>query len=159
MTPVASRTDPRSVITPDAFHVAPELLGLKLASGRRRLAAIMIDLVVIGVLTLVTRSFAVVLGLVVAVALVRAGFKRTTARGTVLHRAMRASVGCLGLGIGILTVVLWLGDVNDDGRDDPCLVRGNRLLCDTAHRGAFAATFPFTVGAGEVPRLGDVNGI
>lgn len=51
------------------------------------------------------------------------------------------------------------GDVNDDGRDDPCLVRRNRLLCDTAHRGAFAATFPFTVGAGEVPRLGDVNGI
>jgi hypothetical protein len=119
MTPVASRADPRSVITPDAFHVAPELLGLKLASGRRRLAAIMIDLVVIGVLTLVTRSFAVVLGLVVAVALVRAGFKRTTARGTVLHRAMRASVGLLGVAIALLTVVLWLGAMNDDG---PALV-------------------------------------
>ena len=48
MTPVASRTDPRSVITPDAFHVSPELLGLRLASGRRRLAAILAGLLIVG---------------------------------------------------------------------------------------------------------------
>ncbi|MGE0159492.1 MAG: RDD family protein [Gemmatimonadales bacterium] len=120
MTPVAERSDPRSIVTPDAFHVAPDLLGLKLASGRRRLAAILVDLLVISIITAVTRSFALILGIVVAVLLVRAGTKRTSARGTALDRAMRGSVGCLGISIGIVTTIVWLsvgpsgGDSNDE---------------------------------------------
>ncbi|MEW5927224.1 MAG: RDD family protein [Gemmatimonadota bacterium] len=42
--------DPRSVITPDAFSVAPHLLGLPLATPRRRLAAMAVDLVVVAFL-------------------------------------------------------------------------------------------------------------
>jgi len=38
----ASR-DPRSIVTPDAFSVAPELLGLQLARSWRRLAALTLD--------------------------------------------------------------------------------------------------------------------
>ena len=135
MTPVGAKSDPRSVITPDAFHVSPELLGLKLASGRRRLAAILIDLFVIGIVTAVTRSFALILGIAVAVLLVRAGFKRSPTRsatssttssttggatgstkGTALHRAMRGSVGCLGVVIGLATLVVWL-TLGPSGRD------------------------------------------
>jgi hypothetical protein len=142
MTPVGGQSDPRSIITPDAFHVAPDLLGLKLASGRRRLAAILIDLVVIGIITAATRSFALVLGIVVAVLLVRAGFKRNTGRAkagaapdgattsgraaggpvkaTALDRAMRGSVGCLGLLIGVVTLIVWLtaGPSGSDSDDD-----------------------------------------
>jgi hypothetical protein len=42
--------DPRSVITPDAFSVAPHLLGLPLASPRRRAAAMAVDLILVSFL-------------------------------------------------------------------------------------------------------------
>lgn len=99
--------DPRSLITPDAFHVAPDLLGLPLATPGRRLAAILIDLAVIGVITLVTKSFGMVLGVVVAALFIREGFRRTPVKGSAFGRAMRLSVGCLGLWIGIITVAIW----------------------------------------------------
>jgi hypothetical protein len=120
MTPVGAQNDPRSIVTPDAFQVSQQLLGLRLASPRRRLFALLLDLVVIGILTAVTRSFALILGVVIAVLLVRAGFKRTPTRGTVVSRAMRGSVGCLGIFIGVVTTIAWFatgpsgGDSNDD---------------------------------------------
>jgi hypothetical protein len=97
--------DPRTIVTPEAFHVSPHLLGLELASPRRRLAAIMLDLLFIGILTAVTRSFALVLGIVVSAALLRASTKRTTVRGNVFDRARRFSIGCLGLFIGMVTLL------------------------------------------------------
>ncbi len=51
------------------------------------------------------------------------------------------------------------GDVDDDWRDDPCVARGGRLLCDLDHNGSFEASYPFRLRPGEVPLLGDVNGI
>jgi len=42
--------DPRKIITPESFHVAPHLLGLPLASPTRRLAAILLDLMLVAVL-------------------------------------------------------------------------------------------------------------
>lgn len=104
----APQRDPRSIVTPDAFEVAPALLGLPLAPPGRRLAALLIDLAVIGILTQLTKSFGVVLGLVIAVLFVREGFKRTPVRGSAFGRAMRLSVGCLGAWIGIITLVVWL---------------------------------------------------
>jgi hypothetical protein len=110
--------DPRSIVTPEAFHVAPDLLGLPLASPRRRLAAILLDLVFVGILTFLTRSFALVLGAVVAAALLRTSRRRTEVRGNVFDRARRLSIGCLGLGIGSLTFLmgtaLWLEDVVEE---------------------------------------------
>jgi hypothetical protein len=41
--------DPRKIITPESFHVAPHLLGLPLASPTRRLAAILLDLLLVSV--------------------------------------------------------------------------------------------------------------
>jgi uncharacterized RDD family membrane protein YckC len=99
--------DPRSVVTPDAFELSPDLLGLRLAPPGRRLAAILIDLVVIGIITVITKSFALILGVLVAVLFIRAGFKRTPLRASVFDRAMRASVGCLGVLVAIVTAALW----------------------------------------------------
>lgn len=106
--------DPRSVITPEAFHVAEELLGTQLASPRRRLAAILLDLVFIAILTLVTRSFALVLGVVVSAALLRASFRRTEVVGSVFDRARRLSIGCLGLSVGLITLLVFAAVMIND---------------------------------------------
>jgi uncharacterized RDD family membrane protein YckC len=114
--------DPRTIITPDAFEVSPALLGLPLAPPRRRLAALLIDFAVIGVITLMTKSFGFVLGVVAAVFFMRAGFKRTPVKGSVFGRAMRMSVGCFGLSIGVVTASIWLtvgGSLRTDSDDLP----------------------------------------
>ena len=99
--------DPRNIITPDAFEVSEELLGSPLARPSTRLFALLIDLVVVGFITLVTSSFAMVLGVVAAIFFIRVGFKRTPVKGSVFGRAMRFSVGCLGLFIGVVTASVW----------------------------------------------------
>ncbi|MFL6196780.1 MAG: hypothetical protein ACJ75H_21530 [Thermoanaerobaculia bacterium] len=51
-----------------------------------------------------------------------------------------------------------LGDVDGDGRDDFCVYRDGRFLCDTAHNSGAAET-QFIFGApGDIPLLGDLNG-
>lgn len=111
--------DPRTIVTPDAFEVSPDLLGFPLAPPRKRLVAMVIDLVIIGIITVVTSSFALVLGVVAAVFFVRAGFKRTEVKGSVFDRAMRLSVGCLGLVIGSVTMVIWAAVGFGGGGDGP----------------------------------------
>jgi hypothetical protein len=118
MPTASTQRDPRSIVTPEAFHVSQELMGRPLASPRRRLAAILLDVVFIGILTAVTRSFALLLGIVVAVALVRAGFKRTPVRGSVFDRARRVAVGCLGLWVGFVTLLIGAAILIDDGGGD-----------------------------------------
>ena len=59
-------TDPRHIITPDAFTVADKLLGLPLASPKRRAAAMGLDLVLIQQLT---RFDSLLLGLSIVVVL------------------------------------------------------------------------------------------
>ncbi|MCH1571656.1 MAG: RDD family protein, partial [Longimicrobiales bacterium] len=103
----STHRDPRSVITPDAFEVAEDLIGVPLASPRRRAVALVIDAVLIGLITAVTKSFSLILGVVAAAFFVRAGFKRTKVRNSVFGRAMRLSVGCLGIVIAIATASLW----------------------------------------------------
>lgn len=115
----AATRDPRSIITPEAFEVDPSLLGLPLATPWQRLWAILIDLVVIGVITGITKSSALILGVVAAVFFIRAGFKRTPVKGNAFGRAMRFSVGCLGLFIGILTASVWFFVHNAASDDDP----------------------------------------
>ncbi len=110
--------DPRSIVTPDAFEVSDGLLGLPLASPSRRFFALLIDLMVIGLVTAVTKSFALVLGVVAAVVFIRAGFKRTPVRGSVFGRAMRFSVGCLGIFVAAVTAILWSAFGIDFGRND-----------------------------------------
>lgn len=111
MTIHASVKDPRSVITPDAFQVAPELLGLPLAPPHKRLGAILVDLLVIGFLAAATKSFGLMFAGVISVFFMRQGFKTTSVRGSVFNRAMRLSVGCLGLTIGLVTAIVGIAIV------------------------------------------------
>ncbi|MDH5588534.1 MAG: RDD family protein [Gemmatimonadota bacterium] len=107
--------DPRGFVTPDAFEVSPALLGMPLALPRRRLAALFVDLGVAGFISLVTSDFHFLLGVGAAVLFIRAGFKRTPVKGGVWGRAMRLSVGCLGLiiaGITMAVVGALLGEID-----------------------------------------------
>jgi hypothetical protein len=103
----STHRDPRSIITPDAFEVSTALLGLPLASPGRRAVALALDGVVIGIITAVTQSFALILGVVAAALFMRAGFQRTAVPGSVFGRAMRFSVGCLGVVIAVATAIVW----------------------------------------------------
>lgn len=98
--------DPRSIVTPDAFEVDPALLGTPLAPPGRRAFALVIDLIVIGTLTALTSSVALVVWGAVAVFLVSMAFRRPTERmGQVTGVLFRGATGCLGtmilLGVGI----------------------------------------------------------
>ncbi len=62
--------DPKTIITPDAFTVAPELIGVPLANPWRRLAAILLDLIPVAIL--VSAGGSLLLGLIASIALWRA---------------------------------------------------------------------------------------
>ncbi len=111
MPQVSGSADPRAVITPDAFEVAPQLLGLPLARPLRRGAATLVDLILIGLITLVTRDIGAIVGVLVAMVFVRMAWKTPMTRDlpAALAWAFRFSVGCLGLvilGISFLAFFL-----------------------------------------------------
>ncbi len=123
--------DPRRTITPDAFSVAPGLLGIPLASPWRRLAAILIDLVLIGLLA---NARAVFFALAAA-----AAFFWMALRGrkdTTTSRAARAGLGCLGSTVLFVAVLMLWG---------PSLVPDDAVLFETAGPGGEA--IPISVGA------------
>lgn len=111
-------------ITPEAFHVAPELLGLSLASPRRRAMAILIDLIVIALLpTAGAGALALALGLSTYLALKQ----RLAPRGDRSHvvagsQRVVASVLVVLISFKLLSVAgAWLTDAEDD-LDDPATV-------------------------------------
>lgn len=102
-------SDPRTIITPDAFEVSPALLGLPLAVPSRRGIASLIDLAVIGVITVVTKDLGVVVGVLVAVVFVYMALRSPISRDlpAPLAWAFRGSVGCLGFVILLITLAIW----------------------------------------------------
>ncbi len=102
--PPATR-DPKSIITPDAFSVAPSLLGTPLAKPWRRLSALWIDLVLVVLITMLTSGFWFILGVVIT------AFLLTRARksGTDDRRStgFRVFLGCAGLTVLTVTVAIF----------------------------------------------------
>lgn len=91
--------DPREIITPDAFSVAPELLGTPLARPWRRGIAMGIDLVAIAILGSVGWFL---LGLTVAFVCFRAALRPSAG---VLGKSARVTMfGSLGLFVLVLTI-------------------------------------------------------
>ena len=81
--------DPRSIVTPDAFQVATDLLGTPLAAPWLRLVALLIDLVLIGMLQLLGWG---VLGGVAAVIGLRLAMRRS---GAPMGPVGRGALGCV----------------------------------------------------------------
>lgn len=97
--------DPRSIVTPDAFSVAPDLLGTPLAEPWRRLVALLLDLVLIAFLQLLGWR---ILGGIAGLMLLRMATKRP--EGAATTRAQKWALGCAGtmvfvVAIGVTAVV------------------------------------------------------
>lgn len=100
----ARSTDPRTIITPDAFSVAPELLGLPLAHPWRRAAAILVDLVLVAILANAPAVFFAFAAGFFVFWLATRGLSGTPSAG---RRVARVTLGCLGalaLTVGALVV-------------------------------------------------------
>ncbi len=96
--------DPRSIVTPDAFSVAPALLGTPLATPWRRLVALIVDLALILVLQLL--GWRILAG-VAAVTLFRMATR--SPEGVVAAPARRVALGCAGTLILVTTIgVTWV---------------------------------------------------
>jgi len=116
MTDPAGRVDPRTIITPDAFSVAPELLGLALARPWRRAVAILIDLVLVAILANAQGVFfAFAAGLFVFwLATRRRKEKRAPSTG---RRVARYAFGCLGgLTLLVAGLAIWAAIFVDSDR-------------------------------------------
>jgi hypothetical protein len=106
-------TDPRTIITPDAFQVAPELLGLSLARPWRRAAAILVDLTLVAILANAQAVFfAFAFGVFVfwlAVKRRQKGDPPSCAR-----RAARGGLGCMGATtLTVVVLVTWFSATTD----------------------------------------------
>lgn len=89
--------DPRDIVTPDAFSVAPELLGRPLASPVRRLGAMLVDLVAVACLASLP---ALILGVAGAAACGRAAFRTGDGRSR-LRQVLLVGLGAFVLALGI----------------------------------------------------------
>jgi uncharacterized RDD family membrane protein YckC len=97
-----SVSDPRTIVTPDAFAVADELVGTPLAPPLRRLAAILLDLLLI---FLIAQSGWILLGVAASAFFFRMAVRRPHRDRMVT--ALRAALGCFGISILLVTVVTW----------------------------------------------------
>ena len=94
--------DPRDIVTPEAFSVSPELLGRPLAHPIRRLGAMLVDLVGVGLLSGLP---SLVLGLAAAAVCVRAGLRQGDAKFR-LRRVLMFALAAVILGLSITLAVL-----------------------------------------------------
>lgn len=93
--------DPRHAITPDAFSVHPALLGLPLARPSRRLAAMLLDLLLVAILA--QSGGVVLLALAAAYVAFRWIARLTGTGGGFFARALR--LGARGVGAVVLFVI------------------------------------------------------
>lgn len=96
----------RDRITPHAFGVDPELVGLPLAGHARRVGAILVDLFLVALLS---NAGGVLLGLVAGVLLLRVALRtRPDQTPSLFRTAFQGSMGCMGaLILFVLIVSLW----------------------------------------------------
>lgn len=96
-------SDPRTIITPDAFSVSQDLVGTPLASPVRRLAAILVDLLIAGLFSLLGWY---VLGVAVVFGAFRAAFFRKTDASTQVYTAFKVVLGCFGTLILLILLIV-----------------------------------------------------
>jgi len=123
--------DPRRTITPDAFSVAPGLLGIPLASPWRRLAAMLIDLTLIGLLANARAVFFALAAAVFLFWMAIRGRKDSNSRP-----ATRMGLGCLASSVAFIAVLVMWG---------PMFVPEDAVLFEAEGPGGEAV--PVSVGA------------
>lgn len=120
----ATERDPKSIVTPHAFRVTPELLGTPLARPWRRAAAMLIDLGLVGILALAGWR---VFWPVAAIVLFR--MARATTGGIFSSRAPRVAVRLAATTIIVVTASVWFATcANPEIVDGPEGTAGVRLM-------------------------------
>jgi RDD family protein len=108
--------DPRKIITPESFHVAPHLLGLPLASPSRRLAAILVDLCLVAILA---NGGKVAFALALSVAFFWVAGKKLGKGGGFFSWSVRAAFRGFGaLFLFIAVIAVWNSARNHIDEDD-----------------------------------------
>ena len=105
--------DPRSIVTPYAFSVHPDLLGRPLATPWQRLGAILVDLVIIGFISQIGLA---PLAIGSAALLFWLAFRKPGKE--VFGKVFRIAVGCLGTLVLTVTVLVVLFLRYSDGGQD-----------------------------------------
>jgi len=111
--------DPRSIVTPDALKVAPEMLGLPLATPGRRFWGMVIDLAVIGLLTAFVSGWGFLVWGLIGLVMLQLAFRSPGGSwsqgqlGRATAWVFRGSAGCLGIFILFIVLLAWAGTRGD----------------------------------------------
>lgn len=116
---LSRNTDPRTIITPDAFTVDESLFGTPLAAPWRRFVAICLDFVLAAFIANVGGAL---VGFVVAILFFRLATRRRVDK--VLRRWLRTTLAFLGAFALFVTAVSVLGDDDEDDGGLPFFVSG-----------------------------------
>ncbi len=108
------RQDPRSIVTPYAFAVHPDLVGRPLATPWQRLGAIVLDLLLIALLSSVVPGVLLAMGS--AILLIWLATRKPGQ--DVLGKLFRIFVGCLGLTVMVVTLLVFLAIRYGDDLED-----------------------------------------
>jgi hypothetical protein len=142
------RFDPRSIVTPYAFAVHPDLLGRPLATPWQRLGAILVDLVVIGFISQIGLA---PLAIGSTVLLFWLAFRKPGK--VVFGKGFRIAVGCLGFLVLTATVLLILWFRYGDFIQDLARESGVEVQVETgepAGTGEVSESEEGAVGLGDV---------
>lgn len=107
--------DPRHIITPDAFRVADGLIGTPLATPARRLFAMLVDLVCVGLLALLLEAPGLIPATIGAILIYRFTRGQNERAWT---RFLRRGIGCFGaLLVFSAAIAAWDALFDEDGSD------------------------------------------
>lgn len=101
--------DPKRIITPEHFKVAPEILGMPLASPSRRAYAMLIDLILVGILV---KSGGVFLGIAAAFVLFHASSRKQPG-GSFIRRSVQTTLRITGAVVLFVVIVTAWGSIRD----------------------------------------------
>lgn len=112
-----SKRNPRDVITPAAFAVAPELLGLTLARPWRRAAAILVDLALCGLIVAIWQAHSVFFSALAAFLVYRLTSRARSDAGCVVRMLGVSLRGTLALATFVIGLVS-LSAIQPESRGD-----------------------------------------
>jgi hypothetical protein len=139
------RQDPRTIVTPYAFSVHPDLLGVPLATPWQRLGAIAIDgVVIIGLSRIGGISLAVASSLLLFWLAFRGPGQK------VIGKLFRVAAGCMGLTVAFITALVFFftaTSVVEDFLNDPDIQASVQQRLDSA---GVDVNLNADLGSGEV---------
>lgn len=146
------RQDPRTIVTPYAFSVHPDLIGMPLATPWQRLGAIGVDLaVIVGLSRIGGLTLAIASGLLLFWLALRKPAK------DVFGKLFRFTVGCLGVVILGITLLVWWGlRIAQDPEAVDRILGEFAQMADSSAPGVVLPVIPSGEGESDTLALGEL---